>query len=105
MINRILATPKVRKFARELGADISNLKGSERNGRITEEDVKNFIKNSKKSIPVKETQKPEPKKNLVDHSEFGEIEVVEMPRVKRLCLLYTSPSPRDKRQSRMPSSA
>ena len=24
---------------------------------------------------------------------------------KRLCLLYTSPSPRDKRQSRMPSSA
>ena len=48
MINRILATPKVRKFARELGADISNLKGSERNGRITEEDVKNFIKSSKK---------------------------------------------------------
>ena len=31
------------------------------------------------------------------------------PRVKttedRICLLYTSPSPRDKRQSRMPSSA
>ena len=25
--------------------------------------------------------------------------------VKRSCLLYTSPSPRDKRQSRMPSSA
>ena len=24
---------------------------------------------------------------------------------KQLCLLYTSPSPRDKRQSRMPSSA
>ena len=26
-------------------------------------------------------------------------------RVAKLCLLYTSPSPRDKRQSRMPSSA
>ena len=25
--------------------------------------------------------------------------------VRNLCLLYTSPSPRDKRQSRMPSSA
>ena len=25
--------------------------------------------------------------------------------LSRLCLLYTSPSPRDKRQSRMPSSA
>ena len=92
MINRILATPKVRKFARELGADISNLKGSERNGRITEEDVKNFIKNSKKSIPVKETQKPETKKNLVDHSEFGEIEIIEMPRVKRLAAPLLSES-------------
>ncbi len=92
MINRILATPKVRKFARELGADISNLKGSERNGRITEEDVKNFIKNSKKNILVEETQKPEPKKNLVDHSEFGEIEIVEMPRVKRLAAPLLSES-------------
>ena len=26
-------------------------------------------------------------------------------RLKKSCLLYTSPSPRDKRQSRMPSSA
>ena len=92
MINRILATPKVRKFARELGADISNLKGSERNGRITEEDVKNFIKGSKKNTLLKETQKPEPKINLIDHSEFGEIEVVEMPRVKRLAAPLLSES-------------
>ena len=27
------------------------------------------------------------------------------PQVYKVCLLYTSPSPRDKRQSRMPSSA
>ena len=27
------------------------------------------------------------------------------PRLSKVCLLYTSPSPRDKRQSRMPSSA
>jgi len=40
------------KTPAELGADISNLKGSERNGRITEEDVKNFIKNFKKNILV-----------------------------------------------------
>ena len=94
MINRILATPKVRKFARELGADISNLKGSERNGRITEEDVKNFIKSSKKSTQVqaKETIKPEPKKKIIDYSEFGEIEVVEMPRVKRLAAPLLSES-------------
>ena len=68
MINRILATPKVRKFARELGADISNLKGSERNGRITEEDVKNFVKSSKKNTLVKEIQKPELKNGLINHT-------------------------------------
>ena len=37
---KIFTTPKVRKFARELGANIYNLEGSERKGRITEEDVK-----------------------------------------------------------------
>ena len=39
-----LASPKVRKFARELGANISNVEGSQRSGRVTEEDVKQFIK-------------------------------------------------------------
>ena len=31
--------------------------------------------------------------------------VVQTPHMSMPCLLYTSPSPRDKRQSRMPSSA
>ena len=34
-----------------------------------------------------------------------EIGTLTRDEVKRSCLLYTSPSPRDKRQSRMPSSA
>ena len=32
-------------------------------------------------------------------------EILDMVDEKKICLLYTSPSPRDKRQSRMPSSA
>ncbi len=40
---KILATPKVRKFARELGANVAEIKGSERKGRVTEEDVKKYI--------------------------------------------------------------
>ena len=37
---------------------------------------------------------------------LSEYEVLEEPRkITTACLLYTSPSPRDKRQSRMPSSA
>ena len=42
---KIFTTPKIRKFARELGADISKIQGTERAGRITENDVKNYISN------------------------------------------------------------
>ena len=42
---KTFATPNVRKFARELGANINEIKGTERKGRITSEDVKNFVKN------------------------------------------------------------
>ena len=42
----ISASPKVRKLAREFGADIYQIKGSEREGRVSEEDVKSFIKDS-----------------------------------------------------------
>ena len=38
------ASPNVRKFIRELGADISQIPGSERSGRITKDDVKDYIK-------------------------------------------------------------
>ena len=51
---KIFATPKVRRFARELGANVSLIEGTERKGRITEEDVKNFIN--------KQLKEPEKKK-------------------------------------------
>ena len=37
------ASPKVRKFARELGVDINQVTGSERKGRVLESDVKLFV--------------------------------------------------------------
>ena len=42
----ISASPKVRKLAREFGADIYQIKGSQREGRVSEEDIKSFIKES-----------------------------------------------------------
>ena len=42
----VSASPKVRKLAREFGADIYQIKGSERAGRVSEGDVKSFIKDS-----------------------------------------------------------
>ena len=45
-------------------------------------------------------------RNLADLNSKGYVPVLELEDGQILtCLLYTSPSPRDKRQSRMPSSA
>ena len=83
---KVFTTPKVRKFARELGANISLIEGSERKGRITEEDVKNFVNeklNQSKNINQnsRESKKIESEFN---HSDFGEVEVKDIPRVKKI---------------------
>ncbi len=77
-----LASPKVRKFARELGANVTEIQGSQRSGRVTEDDVKKFVKSQ---VSVNQG-KVEPKKykDEYSHEEFGEIEVKDMPRVKKL---------------------
>ena len=77
------ASPKVRKFAREVGANIKNISGSQRAGRVTEEDIKKYLKDKLTSGTVKkETQKKY--KDEYDHAEFGRVEVKDIPRVKRL---------------------
>ncbi|MEL0116192.1 MAG: 2-oxo acid dehydrogenase subunit E2 [Pelagibacteraceae bacterium] len=79
------ASPNVRKFIRELGADLSEIQGSERAGRVTKEDVKEFVRN-KISNPTPAQIEPVKKviKNEFEHHEFGEVEVKDIPRVKRL---------------------
>jgi len=83
---KIFATPKTRKFARELGANISEIPGTERAGRITNDDVKNYI-NNKLNNPEIDSENSKDKINLkveFDHSDFGEVEVIDMPRIKRI---------------------
>jgi len=82
------ASPKARKFARELGVDISQVLGSERQGRVTETDIKNFVSTKKN---INETREKNYKKKIIQeyhHSEFGEIEVKDIPRVKKLASTY-----------------
>tara|TARA_Y100001936_G_C16036793_1_gene649087 strand:- start:412 stop:1317 length:906 start_codon:yes stop_codon:yes gene_type:complete len=76
---KIFTTPNVRKFARELGANISEIKGTQRKGRVSHEDVKNFINNQ-----LNENKKPNKSKIEFKHSEFGEVEIKEIPRVKKI---------------------
>ena len=83
---KIFATPKTRKFARELGANISEIAGTQRAGRITNDDVKNYI-NNKLNNPEIDSENSKDKINLkveFDHSDFGEVEVIDMPRIKRI---------------------
>jgi pyruvate dehydrogenase E2 component (dihydrolipoamide acetyltransferase) len=84
-----LASPKVRKFARELGVNINSIYGSERQGRVTETDIKNYISNNQKASLDRKEEKSLKKINLeYAHSEFGEIETKDMPRVKKLASTY-----------------
>ena len=77
----ISASPKVRKLAREFGADIYQIKGSQREGRVSEEDVKSFIKESiSGKIEKKQTGLP----IEYDHSEFGEVNMKSITRVKKI---------------------
>ncbi|MDO4776836.1 MAG: dihydrolipoyllysine-residue acetyltransferase [Cardiobacteriaceae bacterium] len=81
------ASPSVRRFARELGADLGKIKGTGRGGRIVEQDVKDFVKGVLTSgataagvvggsgIP------PIP---AVDFSKFGEIEEQKLSRINVL---------------------
>jgi len=82
------ASPKVRKFARELGVNINEIVGSERQGRVIENDVKNFIATNINSDQLKiETQS----KKIVSefsHTDFGEVEIKDIPRVKKLASTY-----------------
>ena len=82
------ASPKVRKFARELGVNINEIVGSERQGRVIENDVKNFIATKINSDQLKiETQS----KKIVSefsHTDFGEVEIKDIPRVKKLASTY-----------------
>ena len=76
------ASPKVRKFARELGANVIEIPGSQRGGRVTEEDVKNYVR-SQVTVNDGKIEKKVHKEEY-PHEEFGEIELKDIPRVKKL---------------------
>ena len=79
------ASPKVRKFARELGVDISSVKGSERLGRVVEKDLKEFVSsNINQTYDVKDSKNEKVIKSEYQHSDFGEIEIKDLPRVKKI---------------------
>ncbi len=76
------ASPKVRKFARELGTNIIEIPGTQRGGRVSEEDVKNFVR-SQVTVSGGKIEKKVFQEEF-SYEEFGETELKDIPRVKRL---------------------
>jgi pyruvate dehydrogenase E2 component (dihydrolipoamide acetyltransferase) len=84
---RAYASPSVRKFARELGADLGKIKGSGAKGRITPEDVKTFVKQALSAPAPAATAGGGaglPKIPEVDFSKFGEIELKPLSRIQKI---------------------
>jgi pyruvate dehydrogenase E2 component (dihydrolipoamide acetyltransferase) len=84
------ASPSVRKFARELGVELSQVKGSGPKGRILHEDVQGFVKGALagKSVSVAKTGGSLPF-NLpawpeVDFAKFGPVESKPLSRIQKL---------------------
>ena len=82
------ASPKVRKFARELGIDINQVPGSERDGRVVESDIKYFVSTrSNESFKSKNNRFDEVELEYT-HEQFGKVEVKDIPRVKKISSKY-----------------
>lgn len=84
------ATPSVRKFARELGVDLSRVAGSGRKQRITQEDVKGYIKDvmglglQSKNAATSNSGLGIPRMPEIDFSQWGEIDTVRLNRINKL---------------------
>ena len=78
------ASPNTLKFARELGININELQGSGRGGRVKKEDIKNYIKNSNVSEKNNITTNQDKLDLPYEHSEFGDVDIQKIPRIKRL---------------------
>lgn len=82
------ASPAVRRFARELGADLANVDGSGRKGRVTREDVRKYVKakvqqadeSDPAGAPEGTALPPMPE---IDFSQFGEVEEQELSRIRK----------------------
>ena len=82
------ASPSIRRFARELGVDLHTVRGSGPSGRITREDVQNFVKTALKTGTPSAAGSgaglglaPWPK---VDFAQFGEIDIQPLSRIQKL---------------------
>jgi pyruvate dehydrogenase E2 component (dihydrolipoamide acetyltransferase) len=78
------ASPSIRKFARELGADLGKIQGTGVKGRITQDDVKAHVKSLLTAGAPAAGGTGLPKVPTVDFAHFGEVEVKPLSRIQKI---------------------
>lgn len=85
------ASPKIMKFARELGISVNDVSGSGRQGRILEQDIKNFVSQNLNKNKIDQIDNSKSKTKKIDsdalpyqHNEFGDVDVQTIPRIKKM---------------------
>jgi pyruvate dehydrogenase E2 component (dihydrolipoamide acetyltransferase) len=89
--SRAHAGPSVRRFARELGVDLTQVKGGGFKGRVTHDDVKAFVKKflagagaTAKGAPGPAGGTSLPAVPVIDFSQFGAIETRPLSRIQKI---------------------
>jgi pyruvate dehydrogenase E2 component (dihydrolipoamide acetyltransferase) len=78
------ASPSVRKFARELGADLGKIKGTGVKGRITQDDIKARVKSLLSAALTAAPVSALPKVPVVDFAQFGAVEIKPLSRIQKI---------------------
>jgi len=89
--SRAHAGPSVRRFARELGVDLTAVTGGGFKGRVTHDDVKAFVKKflAERQAPAKPPGAPSggsglPAIPVIDFAQFGPVEMRPLSRIQRI---------------------
>ena len=79
------ASPAVRRYARELGVDLTRVRGTGRKDRILREDVQAFVKKALTTVPAAAPGGPAvPPLPVIDFSKFGPIERQQLSRIQKV---------------------
>jgi pyruvate dehydrogenase E2 component (dihydrolipoamide acetyltransferase) len=84
--SRAYAAPGVRRFARKLGVDLTRVRGTGRKGRILEEDVQGWVKDTlaAPSATAGAVGMGLPPLPAIDFSKFGPVDRVALTRIQKI---------------------
>ena len=77
----VAAGPAIRRFAREVGVDLSGVVGTGPHGRITREDVLSVVREA--SVVARSTKKKSAKAGSTESDAWGPVRIEKMPKIRR----------------------